>query len=76
MAIDSVELKKSQFALHFHNSSRLQSVVFGCWVVTPQLIQLRKIEASLKAIEKWDGRMPKITSGAVPFLDMNALEDR
>jgi prohibitin 2 len=44
--------------------------------VTPQLIQLRKIEASLKAIEKWDGRMPKITSGAVPFLDMNALEDR
>ncbi len=43
--------------------------------VTPQLIQLRKIEASIKAIEKWDGHMPKITSGATPFIDMKALED-
>lgn len=42
--------------------------------VTPQLIQLRKIEASIKAIEKWDGHMPKITSGAVPFLDMKSLD--
>ncbi|HET6515731.1 MAG TPA: prohibitin family protein [Thermodesulfovibrionales bacterium] len=44
--------------------------------VTPQLIQLRKIEASIKAIEKWDGHMPKITSGAVPFIDMKSLEDK
>jgi len=43
--------------------------------VTPQLIQLRKIEASIKAIEKWDGHMPRITSGAVPFIDMKSLED-
>jgi regulator of protease activity HflC (stomatin/prohibitin superfamily) len=43
--------------------------------VTPQLIQLRKIEASIKAIEKWDGHMPKITSGAVPFLDMKSIEE-
>ena len=42
--------------------------------VTPQMIQLRKIEASIKAIEKWDGHMPKITSGAVPFLDMKSIE--
>jgi regulator of protease activity HflC (stomatin/prohibitin superfamily) len=42
--------------------------------VTPQMIQLRKIEASIKAIEKWDGHMPKITSGAVPFLDMKSVE--
>jgi regulator of protease activity HflC (stomatin/prohibitin superfamily) len=44
--------------------------------VTPQLIQLRKIEASIKAIEKWDGHMPKVSSGAVPFIDMKSLEDR
>jgi regulator of protease activity HflC (stomatin/prohibitin superfamily) len=44
--------------------------------VTPQLIQLRRIEASIKAIEKWDGHMPKITSGAIPFLDMKSLEER
>ena len=43
--------------------------------VTPQLIQLRKIEASIKAIDKWDGHLPKITSGAVPFLDMKSLDE-
>ncbi len=42
--------------------------------VTPQLIKLRQIEASIKAIEKWDGHMPKITSGAIPFIDMRNLE--
>lgn len=42
--------------------------------VTPQLIQLRKIEASMKAIEKWDGHLPKINSGAVPFIDIKSLE--
>lgn len=42
--------------------------------VTPQLIQLRKIEASIKAIEKWDGHLPKINSGAVPFLDIKSLD--
>ena len=42
--------------------------------VTPQLIKLRQIEASLKAIEKWDGHMPKVTSGAVPFIDVKSFE--
>jgi len=42
--------------------------------VTPQLIKLRQIEASLKAIEKWDGHMPKVTSGAVPFIDAKSFE--
>lgn len=31
--------------------------------VTPQMVQLRKIEASIKAIEKWDGKLPRVTSG-------------
>lgn len=42
--------------------------------VTPQLIRLRQIEASIKAIEKWDGHMPKINSGAIPFIDIKNLE--
>lgn len=42
--------------------------------VTPHLIKLRQIEASLKAIEKWDGHMPKVTSGAVPFIDAKSFE--
>ncbi len=42
--------------------------------VTPQLIELRRIEASIKAIDKWDGRMPQFTGGALPFIDLKNLE--
>lgn len=42
--------------------------------VTPELVKLRMIEASLKAIEKWDGHLPKVTAGAVPFIDVKSLE--
>ncbi|MCI0469405.1 MAG: prohibitin family protein [Nitrospirae bacterium] len=36
--------------------------------VTSELIKLREIEARIKAIEKWDGHLPKLTGGAVPFI--------
>ncbi|EST54646.1 prohibitin family protein [Brevibacillus panacihumi W25] len=39
--------------------------------VTPELIQLRQIEAQLEAIRKWDGKMPNVTGGAMPFIDVN-----
>jgi regulator of protease activity HflC (stomatin/prohibitin superfamily) len=40
--------------------------------ITPDLIELRKIEANLKAIEKWDGVLPEVTgAGAVPFIGIN-----
>ncbi|MCE5195444.1 MAG: prohibitin family protein [Nitrospiraceae bacterium] len=42
--------------------------------VTPQLIKLRQIEANIKAIEKWDGKLPKITGGAIPFIDMKSFD--
>ncbi len=41
--------------------------------VTAQLIQLRQIEASIKAIDKWDGRLPNVTSGTIPFIDLKNL---
>ncbi len=37
-------------------------------VITPQLVELRRIEAEMKAIYKWDGKMPQVTSNAVPFI--------
>lgn len=40
-------------------------------VISPELIQLRQIEAQIKAIEKWDGKMPNVTGGAVPFIQMD-----
>lgn len=38
--------------------------------VTPELIQLREIEAQLKAIEKWNGELPSVTGGATPFINV------
>jgi regulator of protease activity HflC (stomatin/prohibitin superfamily) len=43
--------------------------------ITPELVKLRQIEASMKAIEKWDGHMPKVTSGAIPFIDVKSLDE-
>ena len=43
--------------------------------ITPDLIELRKIEANLKAIEKWDGVLPQVTgSGAIPFIGVDELD--
>ena len=37
--------------------------------ISPDLIELRKIEANIKAIEKWNGILPNVTgAGAVPFI--------
>jgi regulator of protease activity HflC (stomatin/prohibitin superfamily) len=38
--------------------------------VTPELVRLREIEAQLQAIEKWDGKLPSTTGGAIPFLNI------
>lgn len=38
-------------------------------VVSAELIKLRQVEAQIKAIDKWDGRMPTYMSGAdLPFV--------
>jgi len=41
--------------------------------ITPELIELRKVEAQLRAIEKWDGRLPSVNGGAMPFLDIGKV---
>ena len=36
--------------------------------ISTDLIELRKIEANLKAIDKWNGILPQVTGGAIPFI--------
>ena len=37
--------------------------------ISTDLIELRKIEANLKALEKWNGILPQVTgNGAIPFI--------
>jgi regulator of protease activity HflC (stomatin/prohibitin superfamily) len=38
--------------------------------VTPELVELRRIEAQFRAIERWDGHMPTYVAGPVPILDV------
>lgn len=38
--------------------------------VTKELIELQKVEVQLKAIEKWNGILPRVNGGAVPFLPL------
>lgn len=42
--------------------------------VTPELVKLRQIEAAMRAIEKWDGHLPRVTASAVPFIDVRGYE--
>ena len=39
--------------------------------ISPDLIELRKIEANMKAIEKWNGILPQVTGGgAIPLIGL------
>lgn len=40
--------------------------------VTSELLQLRKIENEREAIRKWDGKLPQMTGGAVPFVHLGS----
>ncbi|WP_418789049.1 prohibitin family protein [Paenibacillus lutimineralis] len=44
--------------------------------VTPELIQLKQIEVQEKALEKWDGKLPSVTGGATPFIDIQSLTSK
>lgn len=43
--------------------------------ISPDLIELRKIDANLRAIEKWNGILPQVTGGgAVPFIGVGEIQ--
>ena len=45
--------------------------------ISPDLIELRKIEANMKAIEKWNGILPQVTgSGAIPLIGLGDMQKK
>jgi prohibitin 2 len=45
--------------------------------ISPDLIELRKVEANLRAIEKWNGILPQVTgSGSVPFIGVGEVQKK
>jgi len=72
---DSVKLDADAqaYALQVNAAAQAEALRLQKDAATPDLIQLRRVEAMLKALEKWDGKMPTYVgaSGApVPILDV------
>jgi len=44
--------------------------------ISPDLIELRKIEANLEAIKKWNGVLPSVTGDAVPFISVGDVQKK
>lgn len=45
--------------------------------ISPDLIELRKIEANMKAIDKWNGILPQVTgSGAMPLIGVGDISQK
>jgi regulator of protease activity HflC (stomatin/prohibitin superfamily) len=45
--------------------------------ISTDLIELRKVEANLRAIDKWNGILPQVTgSGPVPFIGIGDVQKR
>jgi regulator of protease activity HflC (stomatin/prohibitin superfamily) len=45
--------------------------------ISIDLIELRKVEANLRAIDKWNGILPQVTgSGTVPFIGIGDIQKR
>lgn len=40
--------------------------------ITADLLALRRVENEREAIRKWDGKLPNVTSGAVPFINVDS----
>jgi regulator of protease activity HflC (stomatin/prohibitin superfamily) len=41
--------------------------------LSEDLIKLRMVEATIIAINKWNGILPTVTSGAIPFIDVKSI---
>ncbi len=40
--------------------------------ITPDLVRLREIEVQREAVNKWNGELPQVTGGAMPFIDITS----
>jgi regulator of protease activity HflC (stomatin/prohibitin superfamily) len=41
--------------------------------ITPELLALRRIENERAAIAKWDGKLPQVSGGATPFINIERM---
>lgn len=41
--------------------------------VSAEIIELKRIEAQMDAIKKWDGKLPSVTGGSMPMFDIRGM---
>ncbi|KMQ52362.1 Prohibitin [Chitinispirillum alkaliphilum] len=44
--------------------------------ISSDLIELRRVEATIRAIEKWNGVLPNVTGGSVPFISVGESDNK
>lgn len=42
--------------------------------ITPDLVLLKQIEVQEKAVDKWDGKLPNVTGGTIPFINVDGAQ--
>jgi prohibitin 2 len=42
--------------------------------ITPDLVLLKQIEVQEKAVDKWDGKLPNVTGGTIPFINVDSAQ--
>jgi prohibitin 2 len=68
---DVERVKKEAIQVVERAKAEAESLMLQRAAVSDQLIELRKVEAQIKAIEKWNGVLPQYSGGgAVPFINV------
>jgi len=66
--LERIKIEAEQRITQAKAEAEAQRLLAGS--ITPQVIELRKIDAIQESIRKWDGKMPQVSGGALPFWDI------
>jgi len=66
--LERIKIEAEQRITQAKAEAEAQRLLAGS--ITPQVIELRKIDAIQESINKWDGKMPQVSGGALPFWDI------
>lgn len=50
--------------------------IFSCGLILITIGTIGDYYTKLRSIEKWDGKLPNVNSGVVPFIDVNNVKNK
>jgi len=66
--LDRIKIEAEQRVAQAQAEAEAQRLLAAS--ITPNVVELKRIEAFNSAIAKWNGVMPQVSSGALPFWDV------